>query len=326
MKDSAKRSDGKAPGFWLYTADLERDFQILSLPAQGLAMRMLCWMHENESHRGFLELPNGVPLDESLIVSRIGKPTSQVRVALAELDRIGVFSMDARGCLYSRRMARDTHISTVRRDAANSRLAASRRAENGTFAGDFAPANSPANGEQKPSVTVTVSDTVTDSSLPLNSPQQNNALFDEQITSDSQGVVRSDVPAKTSEILIAEAAQRIYDRHPACRRCSVKEVITKLKAILRKLPRGERAAKLTAIEANHKACCSSEKWTEVGPNLGAGEFAKGLDNWLAPTMGRFDEAPPAPAVLGPRQVPNDIRRRNETAALIQMTRDVANAR
>lgn len=143
---------GKSPGFWFYPADYERDMQILSLAAQGLWMRMLCWMHENEAHRGFLELPSGVPMTDEDIAHRCGKAVKTVTKILAEMSRVGILTRDFYGTIFCRRMARDSHISEVRRDAANKRLAAAQRAANGTFAGDFAPANGPAKRQQNPTV------------------------------------------------------------------------------------------------------------------------------------------------------------------------------
>lgn len=141
---------GKAPGFWFYTADYERDMQMLPLAAQGLWMRMLCWGHDNEAHRGFMELPTGAPMTSGDIAAKVGKPVREIERAIAEMERVGTFSRDPRGCIYSRRMARETHISVVRREAALSRASSAKRAADGSFAGDFDPANEPAKTEQKP--------------------------------------------------------------------------------------------------------------------------------------------------------------------------------
>jgi len=154
LADSEEISDRKAPGFWFYPADYERDMQLLPMAAQGLWMRMLCWMHDNEIHRGFLELPTGLPMTEQDIARRAGISVKETRRLLACMERIGTFSKDERGCLLSRRMARDTHISVVRRQAAIKRLSAVERAKHG----EFAPANHPANGQQTPSVTASVTD------------------------------------------------------------------------------------------------------------------------------------------------------------------------
>lgn len=159
----APKSDRKSPGFWFYPADYERDVQILSLSSQGLWTRMLCCMSENEMHRGFLELPTGEPMGIEDIAARVGKSKREVEKSLVEMARIGIYSLDERKCYYCRRMARDTHISTVRRAAAKSRMETSKRAADGSFAGVFAGANVPAKEEQNPTVTVSVS--VSDSVL-----------------------------------------------------------------------------------------------------------------------------------------------------------------
>jgi uncharacterized protein YdaU (DUF1376 family) len=92
----------------------------------------------------------------------------------------------------------------------------------------------------------------------------------------------------TKENPLDESARRIHERHPAGRRCGLAEIRKHLRAILGKLPAAERSAKLAAIDANHAGWCQSEEWTKEGC-----QYAKGLGNWLAPTMGRFDEPPPA---------------------------------
>ncbi len=141
-------SDRKAPGFWFFTADYERDMQMLPMAAQGLWMRMLCWMSDNEIHRGFLELPNGIPMVDQDIARRAGISVKETRRLMSCMERIGTFSRDERGCVLSRRMARDTHISVVRRNAAIKRATAVERAKTG----EFAPAKSPAKPEQTPTV------------------------------------------------------------------------------------------------------------------------------------------------------------------------------
>lgn len=122
--------------------------QILPLAAQGLWIRMMCWASDNEEHRGFLELPTGEPMTELDIAHRVGKPIKEVRPALDAMRRLGTFSEDARGCIFSRRMARDTHISEVRRQAASKRASIIERAKDGTFAG----AKFRAKREQNPTV------------------------------------------------------------------------------------------------------------------------------------------------------------------------------
>jgi hypothetical protein len=154
IERSAK--DGKWPAYQHYPGDFERDLAGNSLAAQGLWIRMLGWMHQNEAHRGFLELPNGEPMTEKQISLRIGRSIKEVRPLLAELKSFGVFSVTPSGTLYCRRMARETHISEVRRAAAKSRADKAARAEDGSFVGGvaglggggFAPAKIPPSGEQ----------------------------------------------------------------------------------------------------------------------------------------------------------------------------------
>jgi hypothetical protein len=112
---------GKSPGFWFMVNDYEKDVQILSLAAQGLWTRMICWAASNESNRGFLELPNGEPMSVQIIAKKVGETPRKITLLLSEMETIGVFSRDDRGCIYNRRMARETHVSESRRNAANLR-------------------------------------------------------------------------------------------------------------------------------------------------------------------------------------------------------------
>jgi hypothetical protein len=82
-------------------------------------------------------------------------------------------------------------------------------------------------------------------------------------------------------------AVRIHGRHPAVRRCGLGEVKTHLRAIARGVPDGERLDLLRKVDANHTGWCDTEDWSKE-----AGQYAKGLANWLAPGKQRFIEAPP----------------------------------
>lgn len=84
------------------------------------------------------------------------------------------------------------------------------------------------------------------------------------------------------EAILEETARAIHGRHPAVRRCGLGEVRKALAAIARRAPAADRLALLGTINENHCLWCASEQWTKDG-----GEFAKGLDNWLAPTKERF---------------------------------------
>ena len=224
MSGESELSDKKAPGFWFYTADFERDTQILSMGAQGLWIRMLCWMSDNEAHRGFAELPTGEPMDNMDIAARVGKPAKEVIAALSEMRRVGTFSEDERGCVFCRRMARDTHISTVRKAAAKSRAEKANRASNGSFAG----AKQPAKLKQNP--------TVPDSD------------------SDSDSVKKE--PPTPADSLIGESAERMYCLHPK------KKNLALVPGALQSAAKGP--VPLSDIEACHAAWCKTEDWTKNG--------------------------------------------------------------
>lgn len=99
------------------------------------------------------------------------------------------------------------------------------------------------------------------------------------------------------DLVLDEIAKAIYDRHPQRRRdCVVRAVRKSLVAILRnkKVPRADQADYLLQIDQNHTGWCQSGGWTKDD-----GEFAKGLSNWLAPTMDRYEVQ--APSNLPPRK-------------------------
>ncbi len=155
--------DNKSPGFWFYPGDYERDVQVLSLAAQGLWMRMLCWAGINESHRGFVELQSGEPMTEDDISAKAGRPIKAVRECLIEMRRAGIFSVDSRGCIFNRRMAREFTISFARKNAADSRWERARLAARlQPVSTDFAYAKDDAKDMQKCPVTASVLDSVSD--------------------------------------------------------------------------------------------------------------------------------------------------------------------
>ncbi|HUA82651.1 MAG TPA: hypothetical protein VMB85_02255 [Bryobacteraceae bacterium] len=91
-----------------------------------------------------------------------------------------------------------------------------------------------------------------------------------------------------TEAALENIARRIRDRHPAVRRCGIAEAKKQLRAIIRRAARGERIELLDRIDRNHAAWCASSEWQKDG-----GTYAKGLANWLAPTMERWNEPPPS---------------------------------
>jgi len=212
-------SDGKAPGFWFYPADHERDVQMLSLAAQGLWMRMLCWMSENEAHRGFLELPTGEPMTAADIGRKVGQPACRITPLLREMEHAGIFSVirtkstsvaqdsvadpPSTATMFNRRMLRDTHISEVRRKAAKSRYQRVVKATCEPFAKLISNAIAPAKTLQKASVTASVSVTtrMTDqrtSDTPVeqteNSPACSPAFYPETLRAIREAFPSTDDP------------------------------------------------------------------------------------------------------------------------------------
>ncbi len=93
---------------------------------------------------------------------------------------------------------------------------------------------------------------------------------------------------------IARVAARIHERHPSAfgrRDLSAAGVERKLAAILKQksIPANEQEDYIEQIDRNHAALCASEGWRKEG-----GEFAKGLENWLAPSKERYTVAPAVP--------------------------------
>lgn len=100
--------------FWWQ--DYERDpaLRSCSLSAQGLWMRMLCFMHEGEPY-GHLTVNNRAP-DTKRLAAMIGKSEREVSGGVAELEEAGVFSRNEAGIIYSRRLVRDKEVSDEGRE------------------------------------------------------------------------------------------------------------------------------------------------------------------------------------------------------------------
>lgn len=100
-----------------------------------------------------------------------------------------------------------------------------------------------------------------------------------------------DTLGKTPEEMFVEeihnTATLIHDRHPVLRRdIGMGAIEKKLLTICRRHPKSKRFDILREVNQNHEASCAGEGWTKQG-----GEFAKSLDNWLAPTMERWAVKP-----------------------------------
>lgn len=90
--------------------------------------------------------------------------------------------------------------------------------------------------------------------------------------------------------LVEDLAGRLHARHPAHRRGSISEVKQQIKKILEMHAKDEHLSVVERINTNHTVACASHEWQKDDA-----QFAKGLVNWLAPTKGRWEEAPRAAA-------------------------------
>lgn len=111
---------------WLkfYPSDWRADpaLRMCSLAARGLWIEMLCVMHE-ATPRGSLVI-NGAALNDRQIAALAGCTVPEAAKALASLEEAGVFSRDADGTIYSRRIRRDD--AKAARDKANGRKGGNR--------------------------------------------------------------------------------------------------------------------------------------------------------------------------------------------------------
>lgn len=110
-----RRTD-KQPWGKFFWADWLSDpkLKLCSLSAQGLWMRMLCIAAEAQPV-GYVVL-EGNALGAMELAAESGKPLREVTLALAELQRWGVFSTDRRGRMYSRRMVEDVKKARTARE------------------------------------------------------------------------------------------------------------------------------------------------------------------------------------------------------------------
>ena len=104
----------KQPWLKFFPTDWRADpaLRMCSLAARGLWIEMLCLMHEARPHGSLLVNGKPVTAAQLAISSAAGSRRSRV---LAELEEAGVFSRDADGALYSRRMRRDEERAAVNR-------------------------------------------------------------------------------------------------------------------------------------------------------------------------------------------------------------------
>ena len=100
---------GKRPAMLFYPRDwlVDPNLNSCSLCAQGLWIRMLCYMWESEK-RGYLMVGNKALHTEQIVrLIGAGNPEDEVLHWLKELEDAGVYSVTDEGVIYSRRMVDD---------------------------------------------------------------------------------------------------------------------------------------------------------------------------------------------------------------------------
>lgn len=139
-----------------------------------------------------------------------------------------------------------------------------------------------------------------------NGAEQSRAEQKQNNLSGEKPAGKEPVEISTDPVSVAvhEAAAKIHTRHPQARRdCSAAAVEAKLRAIIKRhCPKGSQTEKIDLLNQtdwNHAARCSSFDWQKDD-----GEFAKSLENWLAPTMDRYLTGDPrAPPKRGDQSQP-----------------------
>lgn len=104
----------KRPSFQFYPGDWLNDaaLRLCSVPARGLWIEMMCLMHQGSEY-GYLKVNHKVILIPNL-ARMVGATLPEVEGWVSELELAGVFSKDASGCVFSRRMIKDEKLRNVR--------------------------------------------------------------------------------------------------------------------------------------------------------------------------------------------------------------------
>ncbi|PKR55423.1 hypothetical protein [Thalassospira marina] len=105
----------KATNPWMkfYPSDWRSDpaVRVCSLAARGLWVEMLCIMHE-ATPRGYLTI-KGHAVTDAQLAALSGATIDEITNLIGELETMGVFSRDGKGCIYSRRILRDEKKSKI---------------------------------------------------------------------------------------------------------------------------------------------------------------------------------------------------------------------
>lgn len=106
----------KFPAFQFYPSDWQSDpgVKACSLTARGLWVEMLCLMHYGSPY-GHLTI-NSKPIDMKTLARLVGADMRTTCRTINELQVGGVFSIDSKGTIYSRRMVKDEALRRIRRE------------------------------------------------------------------------------------------------------------------------------------------------------------------------------------------------------------------
>ena len=116
MSKISTKEDGR-PGFYFFINDwlAAGDLAICSLAAQGLWIRLLCYMWISPK-RGYLLQSNMAKMDNKTIAKLCGQPEGIIIPLLEELKINRVYEETEAG-IYCRRMVKEQEVSQMRRDA-----------------------------------------------------------------------------------------------------------------------------------------------------------------------------------------------------------------
>ena len=276
----------KHPWFKFYAQDWSSDTALLecTMEARGTLIYLMCVAHEGMPY-GYLANERG-PISENILAIKCGMPLEDFREAVEDLVTNGRLVADEDGVLYVPRMARDGDICRVRSEAGQQ--------------GGLAKAKQ--NSSKTPSKTLANVPDLPPSkqagktpSKPLTSDSDSGSK-EEKGSGEKQGDPPPEPPTPPEEpksefdTELEDVVRAIHRRHPAPRSCGPAVIRDRLRKIAKGHPEGEQIAVINAIDKRHAAWCATDAWTKDG-----GEYAKGLENWLAPTMLRYADDPPAPA-------------------------------
>ncbi|MCC4240359.1 hypothetical protein [Thalassospira povalilytica] len=106
-------SKSSNPWMKFYPTDWRADpaLRVCSLAARGLWVEMLCIMHE-ATPRGYLTI-KGRAVTDAQLAALSGASIDDITKLIGELEDMGVFSRDGKGCIYSRRIIRDEKKSRI---------------------------------------------------------------------------------------------------------------------------------------------------------------------------------------------------------------------